>query len=41
LVTTGGWKAMNLGALGPLALLGGALMWLALRQRQGRAVAAG
>ncbi len=36
LVTTGGWQAMNLGALLPLALLGGALAWLALRQRQAR-----
>jgi MFS family permease len=34
LVTTGGWQAMNLGALLPLALLGGALAWLAVRQRQ-------
>jgi MFS family permease len=33
LVTTGGWGAMNLGALLPLALLGAALTWLALRQR--------
>ncbi len=31
LVTTGGWRAMNLGALLPLALLGAALGWLALR----------
>ena len=33
LVTTGGWQAMNLGSLFPLALLGGALGWLAWRQR--------
>jgi MFS family permease len=34
LVTTGGWQAMNLGALAPLALLAAALVWLArLRQR--------
>ena len=29
LVTTGGWSAMNLGALAPLALLAAALGWLA------------
>jgi MFS family permease len=40
LVTTGGWQAMNLGALLPLALLGGALSWLALRQRRTRWLAA-
>jgi MFS family permease len=34
LVTTGGWTAMNLGSLLPLALLGLALLWLALRPRQ-------
>ncbi|MEK8051615.1 MFS transporter [Ideonella sp. DXS22W] len=28
LVTTGGWQAMNLGALLPLALMGAALLWL-------------
>ena len=33
LVTTGGWTAMNLGALAPLALLGLALLWLARQQR--------
>ncbi|HSW05294.1 MFS transporter [Aquabacterium sp.] len=33
LVTTGGWQAMNLGALLPLALLAVALAWLALHQR--------
>jgi MFS family permease len=33
LVTTGGWQAMNGGALLPLALLAGLLVWLA---RQGR-----
>ncbi|MDE2454791.1 MAG: MFS transporter [Burkholderiales bacterium] len=33
LVTTGGWAAMNAGALLPLALLGAALVWLTLRQR--------
>lgn len=37
LVTTGGWQAMNLGALLPLALLAGALGWLALQQRSVRA----
>jgi MFS family permease len=41
LVTTGGWQAMNLGALLPLALLGSALLWLALRQRRARLIAAG
>ena len=41
LVTTGGWQAMNLGALLPLTLLGGALTWLALRQWRARGVAAG
>lgn len=39
LVTTGGWSAMNLGSLLPLALLGGALGWLALRQRAARLAA--
>jgi MFS family permease len=32
LVTTGGWQAMNLGALAPLALLAGLLWWLKSRQ---------
>jgi MFS family permease len=36
LVTTGGWTFMNLGTLLPLAILAGALVWLA---RQRRAVA--
>lgn len=34
LVTTGGWQAMNLGSLLPLALLGVALGWLGVRQRR-------
>ncbi len=35
LVTTGGWTAMNLGSILPMALLGVALVWLArLRRRQ-------
>lgn len=34
LVTTGGWQAMNTGALVPLSLLGAALMWLALQRRR-------
>ncbi len=34
LVTTGGWVAMNKGSLLPLAMLGAALLWLALRQRK-------
>ncbi|WP_088281900.1 MFS transporter [Ideonella sp. A 288] len=33
LVTTGGWTAMNLGTLLPLALLAGALAWLARLNR--------
>ncbi len=33
LVTTGGWTAMNLGALAPLALLAAALGWLAWQRR--------
>ena len=40
LVTTGGWQAMNLGALLPLALLGAALGWMARRQGQAAAAAA-
>lgn len=39
LVTTGGWQAMNLGSLLPLALLGAALGWLALGQRAARQAA--
>jgi MFS family permease len=39
LVTTGGWRAMNLGALLPLGLLAGALGWLAWQQRRQAAVA--
>ena len=34
LVTSGGWQAMNLGTMLPLALLAGALAWLGWRQRQ-------
>jgi MFS family permease len=37
LVTTGGWTAMNLGALLPIGLLGAALVWLA-RLRHPRSV---
>jgi MFS family permease len=37
LVTTGGWTAMNLGTLAPLALLGAALAWLAVLRRRQRA----
>ena len=38
LVTTGGWTAMNLGTLAPLALLAAALVWLArLRKTEVRA----
>jgi MFS family permease len=39
LVTTGGWQAMNLGALAPLALMGAALLWLP-RVRRAAATAA-
>ncbi len=34
LVTTRGWQLLNLGSLVPLALIGGALAWLALTQRR-------
>ena len=34
LVTTGGWTWMNVGSLVPLALLGGALVWLAMQPRR-------
>ncbi|RYF32941.1 MAG: MFS transporter [Comamonadaceae bacterium] len=34
LVTTQGWRLLNLGSLLPVALTGAALLWLALRQRQ-------
>lgn len=34
LVTTQGWWWLNVGSLLPLALTGGALLWLALRQRK-------
>ena len=37
LVTTGGWQAMNRGALLPLALLASLLAWLAWRRRAARA----
>ncbi len=37
LVTTGGWTAMNLGSLLPIALLAGALLWLARLRRTGAA----
>lgn len=40
LVTTGGWQAMNLGALLPLALLGAALGWMARHQVRAAAAAA-
>ena len=41
LVTTGGWAAMNQGSLLPLAMLGAALLWLALRQRKAGLAALG
>lgn len=40
LVTTGGWQAMNLGALLPLALLGAALAWMGRRQADAAAAPA-
>ncbi|MBQ0935877.1 MFS transporter [Ideonella paludis] len=40
LVTTGGWQAMNLGSLVPLALLGAALGWLAWQRRRATTPAA-
>ena len=33
LVTTQGWTVLNLGSLVPIALVGGALLWLAAKQR--------
>ena len=39
LVTTGGWTSMNHGALLPLALMAGALVWLARLRRPGPAAA--
>ena len=39
LVTTGGWQAMNLGALLPLAVLAAALLWLARLHRTSHAAA--
>ena len=39
LVATQGWTLLNLGALVPIALVGGALLWLAAKQRAaGRAL---
>ncbi len=40
LVTTQGWQMLNLGSLAPIALVGAALVWLALQQRR-RPAAAG
>ena len=34
LVTTQGWRLLNLGSLLPLALTGAALVWLAWQQRR-------
>ncbi|MGO4393600.1 MFS transporter [Variovorax sp. M-6] len=39
LVTTQGWRLLNLGSLVPVALTGAALLWLARRQRARAAVA--
>ena len=38
LVTTGGWTAMNLGTLLPMALMAGALVWLARLRRSAPAL---
>jgi hypothetical protein len=38
LITTQGWTLLNLGSLAPLALLGAALVWLALSQRRAAVV---
>ena len=38
LVTTGGWTAMNLGSLFPLALMGAALVWLKIKQNKDQAL---
>ena len=35
LVTTQGWELLNYGSLVPITITGGALIWLALRQRRG------
>jgi len=40
LITTQGWQWLNLGSLLPIALVGAALAWLALRQRRDRLAAA-
>ena len=40
LVTTQGWQWLNLGSLLPIAAVGAALAWLALRQRREQAAAA-
>jgi MFS family permease len=40
LVTTQGWQWLNLGSLLPIAAVGAALAWLALRQRRGATAAA-
>lgn len=34
LVTTQGWRLLNMGSLAPLALMGAALLWLAWRRRR-------
>jgi MFS family permease len=41
LVITQGWTLLNLGSLVPIALVSGALVWLALQQRAARASARG
>jgi len=39
LVTTQGWQMLNLGSLVPIALVSGALIWLAVKQRRPAAMA--
>ncbi len=39
LITTQGWTLLNLGSLVPIAAVSAALVWLAMRQRAGAAVA--
>ena len=39
LITTQGWTLLNLGSLVPLALLGGALLWLGASQRRAASAA--
>ena len=36
LVTTRGWALLNYGSIVPVAIVGGALLWLMFRQRSAR-----